>query len=120
MEFMNALNNATIFGVALAAFVTIVTQQIKNRWFPQGGDTVKWIAIGIGTVLGGAYLFGVFPISTQPFDFAGAGLRVATAFVWAFMAPFGYDLLKQTAAKGMKEQVHEIESKATLGKPGEG
>lgn len=106
-EFIEALKTALVFGVTLSGLVMIVVQRVKDKWFPDGGVIVKYIAIGSGAVLGSLALFFLFPLQTAPFDYFGVIARIIAAFLWAWTAPFGYDFVKEASAKGTMQSMEE-------------
>ena len=107
-EFIKALETALIFGISLSGLIVLIVQRIKDKWIPEGGAIVVYIAVGLGTVLGSTILFFLFPLQIAPFDYLGVIARIIAAFLWAWTAPFGYDLLKATSASGSKSNVKEL------------
>lgn len=114
MDWQSALNGAVVGGVALSALVVLLTERL-NVWFKLEGEQSKWAAIGLGTVLGSAFLFVAYPIAAQPFDIAGAAARIGGAFLWSFTAPWGYELLKKASASGQRQYTEKIEAAARIG-----
>lgn len=116
MEYVDALNNGIIFGIALVLFVPMLVERLKI-WLPGFTDKVgpKNLALAVGTLLGSGYLFVVFPVLDPVAEIGGILLRIASAFVWSFTGPWFYDLLQNAAAEGVEDHIEEVEERLVMG-----
>jgi hypothetical protein len=103
-ELLEALKSALVFGASLILIVTTLVQTLKNLLGLEG-TAVKWLALGLGTLVGSLYLIFLFvPLPTVLADYL---IRVFAAFVWSFTTPEFYQLLKQSAQRGAEQAIIE-------------
>jgi hypothetical protein len=112
-DFMETLNTTLILGWTLSGLIAVVMQPIKNRFFPEGGIPVRVTAVSIGTILGTALLFAVYPTGLD--DVLGILFRIVAAFTWAWTAPLGYQFVKQTTEKAVHDHIESVEEMAIMG-----
>jgi hypothetical protein len=110
--YIDAIQQALVFGMSLTLVVTTIVQAIKRR-VVLPGETPRYLAVGLGTVVGSLFLLygGAFD---PPTAWSGFILPITAAFVWSFVSPEFYELLKTSASRGTAKAIYEVEEAATL------
>ena len=111
---IEALAIANVFGVGFSVIIVTIVNLVKGK-INLPDESPRWIATGLGVVLGSLYLLYASPwgaAETLP-DYV---TRIAAAIIWAFtIGPREtYEAVKRTVSSGFTEAVHKVEEAATL------
>jgi hypothetical protein len=111
-EYARVLESIILLGTPLTIIVAVIIQAIKRR-VELPGEVPKFIAVGVGTLIGSIILlFG--DIFNSPETWYAIAVRVLAAGGWSFISSEFYELLKGSSERGTVAGINKIEEQATL------
>lgn len=93
MEWLEILESAILFGAPLAIVGSTITQLIKQYILKVEGTQAFLLALGVGAVVSGTFLFINFP----PASIEDGVVKGVASIVFAFLTPGFYNAVKQAA-----------------------